>query len=99
MVGYSNGEFKPYGTTSRAMVAVMMWRLEGSPLVSVAEGFNDVYDGDWYNDAIRWASANNIAGGYGDSIWGPNDAVTREQLVAILYRYAKYKGVDVSIGE
>ena len=68
-------------------------------MVEVAEGFNDVLEGDWCYNAIRWASANGIAEGYGDSIWGPDDAITRQQLAAILWRYAKYKGYDVSVGE
>ena len=67
--------------------------------MEVAEGFNDVFESDWYNNAIRWASANGIVEGYGDSIFGPNDSITREQMAAILWRYAKYKGYDVSAGK
>ena len=99
MQGVAADRFGPEMATSRAMLVTILWRLEGSPMVEIAEGFNDVFDSDWYNNAIRWASASGIAGGYGDSIFGPNDAVTREQMATILWRYAKYKDIDVSVGE
>ena len=81
------------------MIVTILWRLEGQPLVKGAEDFNDVYNGDWYYNAVRWASANGIAAGYGEGVFAPNDVVTREQMVAILWRYAQYKGYDVSVGE
>ena len=56
-------------------------------------------DGTWYTEAVSWAAANEIVGGYGGGVFGPNDPVTREQLAAILHRYAAYKGYDVSSGE
>ena len=99
MQGVAADRFGPEMATSRAMLVTILWRLEGSPMVEIAEGFNDVFDSDWYNNAIRWASASGIAGGYGDSIFGPNDAVTREQMATILWHYAKYKDIDVSVGE
>ena len=85
-------------TTTRAQLVTTLWRLEGKPMVESAEGFNDVYENDWYNDAVRWATANGIANGYGEGYFGPSDTVTREQTVSILWRYAQYKGIDVSVG-
>ena len=73
--------------------------VEGAPLVPVAEGFNDVFETDGYNLAVRWVSANNITGGYDDGCFGPNDANTRKQAVVILWRYAELEGIDVSAGE
>ena len=62
-------------------------------------GFTDVADGSWCESAVAWAAANDIASGYGDGRFGPNDPITREQLAAILFRYAGLKGRDVSVGE
>lgn len=98
MNGVGSNLFAPNGITTRGQIVTILWRLEGQPLVEVAEGFNDVFESDWYNNAIRWASANKIVNGYGDT-FGPNDAITREQMAAILWRYCKYKGIDVSVGE
>ena len=99
MPGVAADQFAPDGITTRAQFIAALWRMAGSPMVEVAEGFNDVYEGDWYNDAIRWASASGIAGGYGDSIFGPNDAITREQIATVLHHYCTYKEIDVSVGE
>ena len=99
MQGIAADRFAADGITTRAQIVTILWRMEGEPLVAVAEGFNDVYESDWYNNAIRWASSNRIAEGYGDSVFGPNDIITRQQMATILWRYCKYKGIDVSIGE
>lgn len=99
MQGVADDQFAPDGKATRAQIVTILWRLDGSPMVEIAEGFNDVFDGDWYNNAIRWASASGITGGYGDSIFGPNDIITREQMVAMLWRYCGYKGYDVSVGD
>lgn len=61
--------------------------------------FSDVADGAWYAEAVRWAAENGVVKGYDNGCFGPNDTVTREQMVTILYRYAQYKGRDVSAGE
>jgi len=101
--GYMNGvsktEFSPNGTLSRAMIVTILWRMEGSPVVNYAMTFKDVEEGKWYTSAIRWAQSTGVVTGYNDDAFGPNDNVTREQLAAILWRYAKYKGYDVSVGE
>ena len=99
MVGVADNLFAPDATTTRGQLVTILWRLEGMPMVEIAEGFNDVYEVDWYNNAVRWATVNGIANGYGDGYFGPSDTVTREQMVSILWRYAQYKGIDVSVGE
>ena len=100
MTGYDATTWAPSDATSRGMVATILWRLEGSPRVDYAMGFNDVEDGAWYSEAVRWAASEGIVHGYGDgSSFGPNDPVTREQMATILWRYAKAKGYDVSAGE
>ena len=77
------------------MIVTMLYRLENEPTAASA-GFTDVAAGQWYTDAVNWAAANNIVNGYGDSQFGPTDTITREQMAAILYRYAQYKGYDVT---
>lgn len=61
--------------------------------------FRDVVENAWYSEAVRWAAANGIVNGYTEQTFGPNDNIAREQLAAILHRYANYKGYDVSVGE
>ncbi len=99
MEGTGNGKFSPAISTDRAMLVTVLWRLEGCPVVDSPVDFFDVADGLWYSDAIDWASANGIVNGYGDGRFGPTDTITREQMAAIMWRYAKYKGYDVSVGE
>ena len=98
MNGVGDGKFAPNDTTTRAQVVTMLWHLEGSPAYVGMSEFSDVDNEEWYGPAIRWASAEGIVNGY-DGKFAPNDAVTREQLVTILYRYAQYKKMDVSVGE
>ena len=90
MSGVSSREFAPGATLTRAMVAQMLYSLEGKPAAGSAN-FADVAEGAWYADAIAWAAGEGIVSGYGDT-FGPNDAITREQLAAILYRYAQNEG-------
>ena len=97
MVGTSDNTFDPYGTTTRAMVATTIWRMEGKPKPEGDNPFTDVKNGEWYTDAIVWANENGIAVGYGNNLFGTNDPVTREQLAAFFYRYAEYKGYDTEI--
>lgn len=91
MNGVGGNRFDPYGTTSRAMIVTILWRLEGSPKAVSAPTFTDVPDGMWYTEAIRWAASSGIVKGYGDQTFGLNDPITREQLATILYRYEQYK--------
>ena len=99
MSGYPGGLFGPVDDTSRGMIVTILYRLEGTPETEHADKFTDVAEDAYYHDAILWAEANDIVGGYGDGRFGPDDAITREQMVAVLYRYAQYKGYDVSVGE
>lgn len=92
MSGTSSTTFSPDITTSRGMIVTTLYRLEQSPSVSESSDFSDVEDGQWYSDAIVWASANDIVSGYGNDMFGPDDPVTREQMATILYRYAQFKG-------
>ena len=99
MVGYGNNIFQPDTSTSRAMLSVMLWRLSGSPVVNYAMTFQDVAADSWYGEAVRWAASEGIVTGYDAQTFGPDNNVTREQMVTILYRYAQNKGYDVSVGE
>ncbi|MBR1843021.1 MAG: S-layer homology domain-containing protein, partial [Oscillospiraceae bacterium] len=92
MSGYGNGKFSPADYTSRAMVAQILWNLEGKPASTYEMNYSDVASGAWYADAIRWATEKGIVTGYGDGKFGPDDNITREQLAAIIYRYAQSKG-------
>ena len=99
MNGVSETDFAPHATTSRSMIVTILYRLEGEPVVDYAMDFTDVAGDAYYAEAVRWAASEGIVGGYGGGLFGSEDAVTREQLAVILYRYAVYKGYDVSIGE
>ena len=99
MEGYGGGLFGPNDTLSRAQLCQIVYNMEGQPAVTGGSVFDDVADGAWYADAVTWAAENGIVGGYGNGKYGPDDPITREQLAAILWRYAKYKGYDVSVGE
>ncbi|MBQ9954753.1 MAG: InlB B-repeat-containing protein [Eggerthellaceae bacterium] len=95
--GYDNGLLGPANVTTRAQLFAMLHRLEGEPEVTADSTFADVDAGAWYAGSITWAQQVGLALGYGDgSEIGPNDPLTREQLATILYRYAQWKGMDVS---
>jgi len=96
MNGTAANMFSPNTNLSRAMIVTILYRLEGEPTVTSSEPFNDVAAGQWYTDAIVWASTNGIVEGYGNSKFGPNDDITREQLATILCRYAAWTGLDTS---
>ena len=98
MNGTSKTTFGPNDSTTRGMIVTVLYRLENEPSAAAAS-FTDVVSGQYYTDAVAWANANGIVTGYGNGKFGPNDVVTREQLAAILYRYAQYKKYDVSVGE
>ena len=99
MQGVSTASFLPNGSTTRAQLAAILWRLDGSPTPVSAAGFSDIADGAWYAQAVRWAAGCGVVKGYDNGRFGPNDAVTREQMAAILYRFAQHKGYDVSAVE
>lgn len=92
MSGTAQDRFSPDLTTSRAMIVTILHRLAGSPAVTGGSAFTDVAGSDWYAGGVAWASANGIVTGYGDGRFGPNDPITREQLAAILHRYAGFAG-------
>ena len=96
--GTSETTFEPNAAMTRAMLVTVLHRLEGTP-VTTGNPFSDVASGNWYTDAVTWANAKGIVKGYDASTFGTNDFITREQLATILYRYAQYKGYDVSVGE
>ena len=99
MNGTDAQKFSPDSTTSRSMIATILWRMAGSPVVNYAMDFSDVAQGQWYTEAIRWAASEGIVGGYGNGAFGTNDPITREQFAVMLYRFAQRQGYDVSVGE
>ena len=99
MLGTSKTLFSPHGTATRGMMATILWRMEGSPAPKGKNSFTDVEAGKWYADAITWTAENGIFAGYGKDKFGPDDPITREQLAAIFYRYADYKGYDLTVKE
>ena len=95
MNGVSETKFDPSGSTTRAMLATLLYRMEQSPKVSGKSPFTDVQKDQWYTDAVIWANSKGIVEGYGDGRFGPTDTLTREQFAAMLQRYAKYKDYDI----
>lgn len=96
MVGTGDTKFSPDTTTTRGMIVTILYRLEGEPAVAGTSSFNDVASGRWYANAVKWAAENEIVGGYGNGNFGPEDPISREQMAAILYRYAAFKGFDMT---
>ncbi len=99
MTGTSDTTFSPDLTTSRSMIATILWRMAGSPVVNYAMDFADVPADQWYAEAVRWASSEGIVGGYGNGSFGTGDPITREQFAVMLYRFAQKQDYDVSVGE
>ena len=97
MNGVSTDRFDPYGQTSRAMVVTILWRLAGMPGGGSC-AFTDVQPGSWYEQAVCWAAKNAIVTGVSQTQFQPDAPVTREQLAAILYRFAAWKGADAKDG-
>ena len=96
MNGTGDGLFSPDATLTRAQAVTVLWRLESEPVVNDAMEFADAAEGQWYSEAVRWAASEKIVEGYSDTVFGTDDAITRQQLAVILYRYAAHKGYDVS---
>ena len=99
MLGTSKTLFSPHGTVTRGMMATILWRMEGSLAPKGENSFTDVEAGRWYADAITWTAENGIFAGYSKDKFGPDDPITREQLTAIFYRYADYKGYKLTVTE
>ena len=99
MDGVSETLFAPDGAVTRGMIVTILHRLEGGPVVNYLMPFTDVAEGAWYAEAVRWAASEGIVTGVSETAFAPDEPITREQFAAILWRYAKYKGHDVSIGE
>lgn len=97
--GTSNTTFEPNATMTRAMLVTVLYRLEGEPATTAVNTFQDVAPNQWYTKAVAWASDKGIVKGYSTTTFGTNDPVTREQTAAFLYRYAQYKGYDLSAGD
>ena len=96
MKGVSDTLFEPRNNTSRAMLVTMLYRLDNSLIDDQYElKFSDIDENSYYEDAVKWAEKNNIISGYSSDKFGPHDNITREQLVTVLYRYAKYKNINI----
>jgi hypothetical protein len=96
MVGTSDNLFNPNIPLTRGMVVTVLYRIAGSPDVSgLTNPFDDVPEGTWYTDAVKWAAANKIASGYGGGKFGPADNITRQDLAVILVRYASFAGIEL----
>lgn len=96
MVGYPDGSFGPDDLMTRAMLVRILWNMEGQPKATYKLEYADVPDGEWYTEAIRWGTELGIVNGYGGAEagnFGPDDNITREQIVTIVWRYAEYKHV------
>ena len=96
MSGTGNNMFSPLMTTTRSMIVTILYRLEGSPAVTGTSTFSDVAAGQFYTNGTIWAAQNGIVNGYDNGLFAPNDVITREQMAAILYRYAQYKEYAVA---
>jgi len=88
MAGTGNDQFAPESNLTRAQLATVLYRIEGTPAVTGTDAFTDTPDGAWYGDAVLWASQRELISGYGGGLFGPNDPVTREQMTTIFWRYA-----------
>ncbi len=97
MDGISGSEFDPDSPVTREMMATVIWRLAGSPDALVESKFTDVKADQYYTDAVAWAELVGIINGYGDGTYGVGDLITREQMATMLYRYAKFAGIDTTV--
>lgn len=94
--GMSKTIFEPEGNMTRAMLVTVLYRLEGKPSVTAENPFADVANSQWYTDAVIWAASSGVVNGVGDGKFAPDANITREQMAAILYRYAQKKGFDTT---
>ena len=96
MAGTDETIFDPYMELDRAMAAQLFYNLEGKPAVTGDSAFTDVTSGHWAVDAITWAAQNDIVAGIGGDLYDPDSNVTREQFAVMLYKYARFKGYDLT---
>ena len=96
MSGTSTGVFSPDNAMTRAMLVTVLWRAEGQPTASSAASFTDAASDSWYSSAVAWTAENGIVNGTSDTTFSPDKSVTRQEIAAILQRYAKYKGADIT---
>ena len=96
MDGVGGGKFDPAGTMTRGMVVTVLYRMEGTPEVEFSNVFTDVKSGKYYSNAVIWAKDNEIVNGVSEGKFDPGGKITREQLATMLYRYADFKGYDVT---
>ena len=96
MNGIGNGRFDPEGTTTRAMVVTVLWRIAGEPAPKAENTFTDVIANGWYTDAVVWAAENGVVKGVGDGKFEPEGRITRAQMATILFRYVQSLGKDTS---
>ena len=99
MCGTSNTTFAPDGIITRAMMVTVLYRAEGEPEIKGTTTFEDVDSNAYYAKAVVWGQQNGIIKGYSETEFAPDQNITREQIAAIMFRFAKYKGYDVSVGE
>ncbi len=97
--GTTDTTFAPNDKLTRGMLVTLLWRAENQPKVIMDPGFSDIGDGLYYTDAIKWAARHGIVNGITETKFAPDDFVTREQIAAIMHRYASYKGIDTSVDE
>ena len=95
MNGVGGGKFDPEGSLTRAMVATVLWRREGSPAPTAPSGFADVPAGEWYTDAVAWAKETGVVKGLTETTFGPDEYITREQLATMLFRFSSSAPVSV----
>ena len=96
MNGVGNGNFDPAANVTRSQLVTMLWRLAGSPVVNYAMSFEDVAEGTFYSEAVRWAASTGVVTGINDTTFAPDENITREQLATILFRLAQNNGLNVS---
>ena len=99
MKGTSEKAFAPNKNLTRAMLVTVLYRNEGEPAVNTSNSFTDVNKNAYYENAVSWAQQNGIVKGLSETSFAPDANITREQIAAIMHRYAKFKGMDVSVGE
>jgi uncharacterized repeat protein (TIGR02543 family) len=98
--GTSVATFAPNEPMTRAMLVTVLYRMQSAvPAIAYNNPFTDVPDSEWYADAVKWAAGNGIVNGIGNGLFAPGVEITREQMATILYRYAQFAGIDVSVGE